>query len=263
MLRFLRVFRTKSGRKVARLETKTRKYGTVIEQQAVSVKSRVVVFAGAHHSGKTRALQKIHAEAETIYAHQLKPYSLKTKQTDMTDQDRLALTKTFGNNWKWHQPIFIGANQNLTQWVDNDGLCSWWCEKHCASEKDFNKLKQYQKLALIRDYLKETRTVLFVDDAHKFSGKRVQYFKDFFSVASRVIMSCESEQRLPESIRLMVLRKSPEIFQLNTDVSYDMTHVLVWFVLVLLVVAGQYEIALLLGGLKMLASGRGAAKQTA
>lgn len=260
MIKYLRCFRKPTGQTVARVETKTKKYGQVIEQQNISVKSKCIVFAGAHHSGKTRALQKIHDKAESIYSAQLRPYSLKTKR--LIDNERLEATK-INSNWRWHQPIFIGANLTLAQWVDNVDLCNWWCMKNQATEKDFKRVKQYQKLALIRDYLKETRALLFVDDAHKFVGKKIQLFKDYFSVASRVLMSCESEQRLPESIRLMVMRASPDIHRFNTDVSYDMTHVVMWFLLFLLLLAGQYEIALLLGGLKMLANGRGATKQTA
>lgn len=261
MIKYLRCFAKKSGQVVARVETKTKKYGEVIEVKGVSVKAKCTIFAGAHHSGKTRALQKIYAKAEEMYTVQLRPYSLKTKQ--LNSPERLETTKINGDKWRWHKPVFIGANLTLAQWVDNVDLCHWWCDKNRMEEKDFKKVKQYEKLALVRDYLKETRALLFVDDAHKFVGKKIQYFKDYFNVASRVLMSCESESRLPESIRLMVMRTTPDIHRFNTDVSYDMTHVLMWFLLVLLLLAGQYEIALLLGGLKMLASGRGAVKQTA
>jgi len=264
MIKYLRCFKLKGGRVVARVETKSKKYGVMLEQSNVCVKDKCVVFAGAHHSGKTRALQKIHEQAEAMYAVQLRPYSPKTKPTgkNPVDTERLEVTKTMGNNWRWHKPVFIGANLTLAQWVDNEDLCAWWCNKNKLTEKDFKKVKQYEKLSLIRDYLKETRALLFVDDAHKFVGKKIQYFKDYFNVSSRVLMSCESESRLPESIRLTVMRTNPTIHRFNTDVSYDMTHVMMWFLLIGLLLAGQYEIALLLGGLKMLASGRGATKQT-
>jgi hypothetical protein len=86
--------------------------------------------------------------------------------------------------------------------------------------------------------------------------------KDYYSVSSRVVLSTESLNRLPEAMRVLVNRSSNQVHNLTTDVSYDMTHILMWFVMLLLLVAGQYEIALVLGGLKMLSHGRGAAKQT-
>jgi hypothetical protein len=55
-------------------------------------------------------------------------------------------------------------------------------------------------------------------------------------------------------------KRDPQIFRLDTDVSYDATNLFMWAVLVACLAAGWFEAAMVLGGLKMLGSGRRAAR---
>jgi hypothetical protein len=58
-----------------------------------------------------------------------------------------------------------------------------------------------------------------------------------------------------------MLRRDPQTFRLDSEVAYDATTIVMWIMIALSVGMGAWEIAVVLGGLKMLGSGRRAARQ--
>ena len=74
-------------------------------------------------------------------------------------------------------------------------------------------------------------------------------------------MTTADENRISPSLGKDVLGQQPQTFRLNTDVAYDATPLFMWFLIASALAAGAYELALILGGLKMLGSGRRATKQ--
>ena len=75
------------------------------------------------------------------------------------------------------------------------------------------------------------------------------------------VTAVSEEQRLPASLRHLVLNRDPQIFRLGTDTAYDDTHILVYFLCLVALGAGWWELSIVLGGLTALSRGRGAARQ--
>lgn len=70
------------------------------------------------------------------------------------------------------------------------------------------------------------------------------------------LMTTSEEGRLPSSIRPVVERANPQRTNLESDVSYDTTKALIWFMIAMCVIVGAWEAGAVIGGLQMLGSGR-------
>jgi hypothetical protein len=82
-------------------------------------------------------------------------------------------------------------------------------------------------------------------------------------LASRVwVLSAADEGRIPPSLRAVTLHREPQIFRLGSEVAYDVTPIAMWLLIVVAMGLGLYEVAAVLGGLKLLGSGQRAARQT-
>jgi hypothetical protein len=57
-----------------------------------------------------------------------------------------------------------------------------------------------------------------------------------------------------------MLRRKPQIFRLDSEVAYDATHILMWFITVCFLAIGWWEAALIVGGMQALGTGRRAAR---
>ena len=173
---------------------KTRKYGKIIDQTAVTRKKPILV-TGAHDSGKSRWLTRLYEEAEPIWGAKIKA-----------------------------EPLWLGALSPLAAWCDSDCVKQWWdgCRKEeeaalkaqqggaapvtsygnskpcgksnakpAAKSKSktrsktpvghsteprppWSKLKQWERSEVLPDYCRETNAVLFIDDAHKLTGRKLE-----------------------------------------------------------------------------------------
>ncbi|TXH62534.1 MAG: hypothetical protein E6Q84_01130 [Thiothrix sp.] len=110
------------------------------------------------------------------------------------------------------------------------------------------------------DYCKDTGAVLFVDDAHKLAGRKLQIARLCVLSSRLFVISASEEQRLAPNLRAAVLHRDPQIFRLDSEVAYDATNLLMWAFLVACLAAGGWEAAAVLGGLKALGTGRRAAR---
>lgn len=97
----------------------------------------------------------------------------------------------------------------------------------------------------------ETQSLLFIDDAHKLTEHKAQIARKCLMSNKLWLMASSEEGRLPPSIRPIVERREPQRINLESEVSYDTTKALVWFMVALCVVAGA-----VIGGLQILGSGR-------
>ena len=76
------------------------------------------------------------------------------------------------------------------------------------------------------------------------------------------VITTTDENRLSPSIRKPLLDKKPQIVRLSTDVAYDATHALMWFVVVMFFMLGSPEIATAIGLFEVLKGGKRASKET-
>ena len=121
-------------------------------------------------------------------------------------------------------------------------------------------LKTHQRSELLPDYCKDTGAVLLLDDAHKLTGRKLQIARQCVLAARLFVLTASEEQRIPPSLRSVVMRRDPQIFRLDSDVAYVATALLMWFFIVVCLAAGWWEVGAVLGGLKLLGTGRRSAR---
>lgn len=241
MLEYLKIKRAKSQVRadgsryaVPLFMTKTQRKGRVIGEQAISLKKPILV-TGAHDSGKTRWLQRMHEHAGEIWGSKVKA-----------------------------EPLYLDTLSPLASWCDTPAVGQWWDQEQAKRPADerqpWKTLKQYERADVLPDYCKATNAVLFIDDAHKLSGRKLQIARQCAMATRLTVVAASEEQRIPPNLRNVLMRRDPQIFRLDTDVAYDATPILMWILIAMCVAAGWWEAAAVLGGLKALGSGRRAAR---
>jgi len=214
--------------------TKSRKYGKVISEQTISNKKPILV-TGAHDAGKTRWVTRLHEHALEIWGAKRKA-----------------------------DPLFLDTLSPLSAWCDDPAIGTWWDKQQQELDKDdrrpWKSLKQYERSEALPNYCEETGAVLFIDDAHKLAGRKLQIARQCALAARLSVVAASEEQRIPPNLRTVLMRRKPQIFRLDSEVAYDATDVLMWFFIVSCLAAGWWEAAFVLGGLKALGTGRRAAR---
>ena len=105
--------------------------------------------------------------------------------------------------------------------------------------------------------------MLFLDDCHKLTGRKLQIARECALAARVWVASASSENRIPPNLRSVMMRRDPQVIRLGTDVAYDATNVMTWILALVLLAAGAWEASIVVAGLKALSSGRQAARQDA
>jgi hypothetical protein len=218
--------------------TKTKRMGNTISEEAISTK-RPILVTGAHDSGKTKWVERLHEHAGEIWG---------TK------------SKT--------SPLYLNTLSPLSAWCDEPDVEKWWeglrvteeAADPTTSRVPWKALKQHDRAEALPDYCKDTKAVLFIDDAHKLAGRKLQIARKCVLASRLFVITASEEQRMPPNLRNVVMKRDPQIFRLDSEVSYDATNLFMWAVLVACLAAGWFEAAMVLGGLKMLGSGRRATR---
>lgn len=220
---------------------KTRKYGTIIDQTAVTRKKPILV-TGAHDSGKTRWLTRMYEDAKPIWGAKIKS-----------------------------EPLWLSATRPLAAWCDAECVINWWekCRKEeeavqgkkkKEARKPWSKLKQWERSEVLPDYCRDTNAVLFIDDAHKLAGRKLEIARLCVMASKIHVVAASEEQRIPPNLRAVLMRRDPQIFRLDSEVAYDATSMLMWLFIAISMGAGFWEISVVLGGLKALGTGRRASR---
>lgn len=204
-------------------------------KETVISKKKCHLITGAHDSGKTRWLSRLRDEWQGIWGAKINA-----------------------------EPLWLGALAPLGSWVDHSGVGRWFDDKETTkAEEDtrhtprqWAKLNQQQKADILPEYLRETGGILFIDDAHRLTGRKLQIARQCVIAAKIWVMTASQENRLAPNLRPIVERREPNRINLKTDASYDATGALVWFMVLASMGMGWWEISLVLGGLKMLGTGR-------
>jgi hypothetical protein len=230
------------------LKRKDRKYGPVVDTEVIGRKTPTLI-TGAHDSGKSRMLQKLHAEERAIWGKKI---------------DSAAL--------------WLGAHRPLGAWSDAEHVAAWWDARAAtlaakvgaggtATKPDhlrpWAKLKAWERAEALPDYLRDTGAVLFIDDCHKLAGRKLQIARECALTAKVWIASASDEQRIPPNLRSVMMRRDPQVIRLGSDVAYDATNVLTWILALVLLASGAWEASIVVAGLKTLSGGRLAARQDA
>ncbi len=239
------------------VKTKTGYRGNVIENQIISKKSNILI-TGNHHSGKTRAIVRLYEHAEQVWSNQIKPYKY-TRATVATNRPILKPAEP-SSAWTYPEAVFLCGSAPLSKWTDNKAIEQW----HDAQDPDamkYAKIPAWKRCEIIAKYLRATRAVLFVDDAHRLNGRKLMIAKQCIDRAYRVVIATSDENRISPSIRKQFLETKPQIIRLTSDVAYDATHVLAWLFVLIAMLAGSPEIAAAIGMFEIMKGGRRASKQ--
>jgi hypothetical protein len=213
---------------------KSRKFGRVISEQHISTK-RPILIAGAHASGKSYWLDRLRKEAPKVWPGRAGA-----------------------------APLHLMASNSLREWVHGKHLELWWSSRQNPEDnRPWSKLMPFEKYQALPLYLQETGAVLFIDDAHAFNTetKKGKLAQACLRAAQVWVMATQDEGRLFPGLREDVRIAEPQRFRLDSEVAYDATPVVMWLFMFIAVGLGYWELAAALGGLKMLGSGRRAAKQ--
>lgn len=218
--------------------TKRRKYGDTLSEETISIK-RPVLVTGAHDSGKSRWVKRLHGAAPDIWGSKSKA-----------------------------APLLLDALSPLSAWCDSAAVGQWWdglrtvelAHSPATAREPWKTLKQYARADALPDYCKATGAVLFIDDAHKLAGRKLQIARQCVLSSRLFVVAASEEQRLAPNLRAAVLHRDPQIFRLDSEVAYDATPLLMWFFIVVCLAAGWWEAGAVLGGLKLLGTGRRSAR---
>lgn len=185
------------------------------------------LITGAHDSGKSRWLTRLRDNRHAIWG-------------------------------KKPQPVLLEGLMPLSSWIEVKGIDAWYqtFTKADASATPWGKLNLQLKADFLSDYLLDTQTLLFIDDAHKLTGRKAQIARKCLMSTKIWLIATSEEGRLPPSIRPIIERRDPQRTNLESDVSYDTTKALIWFLVAMCVVSGAWEAGAVIGGLQMLGSGR-------
>ncbi len=207
-----------------------RRYAPSDRRKETSLKRKQCqLITGAHDAGKSRWLTR-----------------LKEKRTEI-----------WGSK---PEPVFLEGLMPLSSWVEVPQIEHWYAERYPDEERGWHRLNLQIKAGLLAEYLTDTQALLFIDDAHKLTGRKAQIARQCMMAAKLWLMAASEEGRLPPSMRPLVERRDPQRTNLETDVSYDTTKVLIWFLVALCVVSGAWEAGAVIGGLQMLGTGRRASR---
>ena len=70
-----------------------------------------------------------------------------------------------------------------------------------------------------------------------------------------------AEQATPMSLRMLIEARDPQKVLLKSEAAYDVTALVLWLIILAALFAGWWQLAAVVGGMKVLAGGRSAAKQ--
>jgi len=152
----------------------------------------------------------------------------------------------------------------VSSWTDQIHVEDWFDSKpnehHDRPNRKWQSLNQQQRADQLERYLVATGALLFIDDAHRLTGRKLQIARLCLLSSKTWLIASAAENRLPPNVRPIIERRDPQRIRLSSDASYDATSTLMWGLVFGALVIGWWEVSLVLGGLKMLGSGRRAAR---
>jgi len=234
-------------------------YGRRVTEINTLSKQKNILITGAHHSGKSRMIHRLYDDCESIWRNQVQPYKWSGNKANLLHDKPMIKRGKSLDDWEFPEPVMLNGITPLSKWVEHEGVKDWYESKHC--DQEYKKVPAWKKVELIPDYLADTRAILFIDDAHKLTGRKLQISKMCMDSAYRIVVATSDENKMSPNIRRQFLETKPKIIRLNSEVAYDATHMLIWTLVGILMLAGMTEMAAILGVLETLKGGRRGSKQ--
>lgn len=212
-------------RRVPIVRERGRKFGPILNERALSVRQDLLI-TGANSSGKTRWLAKLDDKAPEV--------------------------------WPGREKIFIRAMEPLQRWYDDPRVAAFMATKG----KSWDRLKTYERIDALVEWVKNTRPVVLLDDAHKLAGRKLDIAIQLCREAGRLVVGAWAENNISMSLRMLIDKRDPQRVPLESEAAYDVTQIAMWLMILAAMGAGWWQLAAVVGGMKVLAGGRRAARQT-
>jgi hypothetical protein len=201
-----------------------RKYGPILNERCLSIRKDILV-SGPNSSGKTRWLAKLDAKA--------------------------------GEVWIGREKLFVRSMEPLQRWYEDPRVVAHAAAKGAA----WARLRSYEKVEALLSWVRETKPVLLLDDAHKLAGRKLDIAIQLCREAGRLVVGTFAEQATPMSLRMLIDTRDPQKVMLKSDAAYDVTSLVLWLLILIALMAGWWQLAAVLGGMKVLSGGRRASRQ--
>jgi hypothetical protein len=202
-----------------------RKYGPILEERVLSVRKDILI-TGANASGKTRWLAKLVDHSNEI--------------------------------WVGRELIYLRAMEPLQRWYEDPRVA----EMVKNQGRDWAHLKAYERADALITWVKEKKAVVIMDDAHKLAGRKLDITIQLGRDAGRFVVGSFAENSIPMSLRMLIDKRDPQRIALTSEAAYDVTNLAMWLAVLAALGAGWWQLAAVMGGMKVLATGRAAAKQS-
>lgn len=212
-------------RRVPIVRERAHKYGPIRNERVLSIKKDVLI-TGPNACGKTRWLAKLQEHSPEI--------------------------------WIARECITLRGLEPLQSWYEDPRVVAM-VQK---SGRDWAKLKSHERIDALKEWVKTTRAVVLLDDAHKLAGRKLDIALHLCREAGRLIVGAFSENNIPMSLRMLIDKRDPQRIGLASEAAYDVTNLAMWLTILVAMGAGWWQLAAVLGGMKVLATGRSAAKQS-
>jgi len=216
--------RKDGARRVPIVRTRARKYGPILDETCLSIK-RDVLISGANASGKTRWLTKLHEKA--------------------------------GEVWHKKEVMFIRAVEPMHAWYGDERVRQF-AE---AQGKPWAKLQSFDRVDMLVAWVRQTKAVLIFDDLQLLASRKLDIVRRLVLEAGIVVSGTFAEQRIPITLRMAIEARNPQKIYLKSEAAYDTTSLVLWLVILICIAAGAWQLAAVVGGMKVLGSGRRAASQ--
>ena len=211
-------------RRVPIVRERARKYGPILKEHVLSIRQDVLI-TGPNASGKSRWLAKLHDKGDEI--------------------------------WTGRERMYLRSTEPLQRWYEDPRI-----EAMATKEgKTWAKLKSYERIDALVRWVKQTRAVVLLDDAHKLAGRKLDIALQIARDAGRLIAGAFAENAIPMSMRMLIDKRDPQRIGLASEAAYDVTNLAMWLAILAAIGAGWWQLAAVMGGMKVLAGGRRAARQ--
>lgn len=146
--------------------------------------------------------------------------------------------------WTRKPSVLINANTPLSEWIDTN--------------KEYLNIakgeKQYQTLKKLQQFCQKQRTIVFIENCHKLTGRKLDIARAM-AFKNVVYATTLSENRIPATIRQSITANCMRI-RLGTKVAFDGTQALIIMVALAAFAFGMPEVGMLAGLLAMMKSGK-------
>lgn len=220
-----------SERRKLIVRERARKFGPIASETGLSIQRDLAVY-GPAQSGKTRWLEKINGGAAAIWS-------------------------------KRREVLYLRALDPLGAWTEDPRIAAR-CDalaQQDSTRRPWAKLRAFERTAELVAWVEQNKAVLILDDVHLLTGRKADVARQLMAVCSLIVYSASEPQRIPMSLRTLLQRREPQEVNLRSEAAYDASGVFFWFLILLAAAAGAWPVAGALGGLKVMAGGRRAARQ--